>query len=347
MGSLALVLGVLLFSFIVTSVLIVPFINTLYALRFQRAEQKTRDAFGMLTPIFDKFHRQKAGVPVGGGLLVIIVVSLIFALLLPLFRIFGVEVTGVYKDAQAEINVIFLTFLSFGLLGLYDDVKKFFRFEKEAFFGLRLKHKLVLQILLAFGIALLLHLDLGISFVHIPFIGTFHLGWLYVPFATFVIVAFANAVNITDGLDGLASGTLMISLFGLWFLSASILDVPLSLFLALWIGSLVSFLYFNVYPARMFMGDVGALAFGATLAVVGLLLGKVIALVVIGFIFVFEIGSSFIQLMSKRFRGKKIMPAAPFHLFLQQYGWEEPKIVQRAWLVQVMLTLFGVWLAMI
>lgn len=347
MRGLSLMLGLLIFSFIVTSVFIVPFINTLYKLRFQRAKQITRDAFGKLTPIFDMFNRHKAGVPVGGGLLVIIVVSVLFALLLPLLYFFGIPVTSVYANQQAEVNVIFFTFLSFGLLGLYDDVKKFFKFEKTGFFGLRLKHKLFLQILLAFIVASMMYFNLGISFLHVPFIGTFQMGWFYIPFATFVIVAFTNAVNITDGLDGLASGILMISLFGLWFLSASILDVTLSLFLALWIGSLISFLYFNVYPARMFMGDVGALAFGATLAVVGLLLGKVLALGIIGFIFVFEITTSFLQLMSKKFRKKKLFPAAPFHLWLQHIGWEEPKIVQRAWLVQILLTLFGVWLAVI
>jgi phospho-N-acetylmuramoyl-pentapeptide-transferase len=347
MGSLPLLLGLLIVSFIVASVLIIPFINTLYHLKFQRAQQKTLDAFGKRTPIFDKYHQDKAGVPVGGGLLVILVVSSLFTLIYPLLSYFGIDVTSVYGDAQTEINILFFTFLSFAILGLYDDVKKFFHFKQEAFFGLRMKHKLLFQIFLALIIAGMLYFSLGISFINIPFVGIFELGWLYIPFASFVIVAFANAVNITDGLDGLASGILMISLFGLWFLSASILDVPMSMFLALWIGALVSFLYFNVYPARMFMGDVGALSFGATLAVVGLLLGKAIALIVIGFIFVFEIFTSFAQLMSKRFRGKKIFTAAPFHLFLQNYGWEEPKIVQRAWLVQVMLTLFGVWLAFI
>lgn len=347
MGSLAIFLGLLIFSFITTSIFIVPFINTLYRLKFQRARQRTRDAFGKLTPIFDMFHRQKAGVPVGGGLLVILVVSILFALLLPLTNLFGIPMTVVYGNYQAEVNILFFTFLSFGLLGLYDDIQKFFNFEKSGFFGLRLRQKLVLQIILATIISLMLYFNLGISFLYIPFIGTFQLGWAYIPFAVFTIVAFTNAVNITDGLDGLASGILMISLFGLWFLSASILDVPLSMFLALWIGSLISFLYFNVYPARMFMGDVGALAFGATLAVVGLLLGKVIALGVIGFIFVFEIASSLLQLLSKKFFKRKLFPAAPFHLWLQKHGWEEPKIVQRAWLVQIMLTLFGVWLAVI
>jgi phospho-N-acetylmuramoyl-pentapeptide-transferase len=347
MGSLSLVLGFLIFSFIVTSIFIVPFINTLYRLKFQRVQQTTRDAFGKLTPIFDQFHKHKVGVPVGGGLLVIIVVSLLFALIFPLLQMLGIPVTSVYTDHRAEVNVIFFTLLSFGVLGLYDDVKKFFRFEKAGFFGLRLKHKLLLQIILSVIVACMLYFNLGISFVHVPFVGTFQLGWLYIPFAAFTILAFTNAVNITDGLDGLASGILMISLFGLWFLSASILDMPLALFLALWIGALISFLYFNVFPARMFMGDVGALAFGATLAVVGLLLGKVIALGVIGFIFVGEIGSSFLQLMWKRFFHKKLFPAAPFHLWLQKHGWEEPKIVQRAWLVQILLTLFGVWLAVI
>lgn len=348
MASLALLLGVLLFSFIITSILIVPFINMLYALKFQRANQETVDAFGKRTPIFDKFHKQKAGKPVGGGLLVILVVSLLFALIFPLIRLMGIEVTSLHSDLQANINILFFTFLSFGILGLYDDVKKFFHFEKEKFFGLRMKHKLVLQIILAAIVSVMLYQNLGIDFVHVPFFAySFHLGWLYIPFATFVIVAFANAVNITDGLDGLAAGNLMISLFGLWFLSASILDVPLSIFIALWIGSLISFLYFNVFPARMFMGDVGALAFGATLAVVGLLLGKILALVIIGAVFVLEISSSFMQLLSKRIWKRKIFPAAPFHLTLQQRGWEEPKIVQRIWLVQIMLTIFGVWLAVI
>ncbi|GIK83805.1 MAG: phospho-N-acetylmuramoyl-pentapeptide-transferase [Patescibacteria group bacterium] len=347
MNSLALLLSVLILSFILTSIAIVPFIDLLYKLKFLRAQQDTRDAFGVLTPIFNKFHEKKAGVPVGGGLLVIGIVSTLFALLIPLIQKFGIVVTTNYSDVQSEINILFFTFLSFGVLGLYDDIKKFFKFKSSGFFGLRMKHKLILEILLGSIISWMLYNNLGISILHIPFIGTFELGVLYVPFATFTIVAFANAVNITDGLDGLASGTLMISLFGLWFLSSKILDVPLAIFLALLIGSLISFLYFNVFPARLFMGDVGSLAFGATLAVIGLLLGKTIALVVIGFIFVFEIFTSLVQLISKKFFKKKLFPAAPFHLSLQRYGWEEPKIVQRAWLVQIMLTLFGVWLAVL
>jgi phospho-N-acetylmuramoyl-pentapeptide-transferase len=284
---------------------------------------------------------------VGGGLLVVIVVSLLFSLILPALNYFGIEITSIHNNSQAEVNILFFTFLSFAALGLVDDIKKFFRFSNSKFFGLRMRQKLILQVILATIIACMIYFQLEISILHIPLIGTLNLGYFYIPFAVLVIVSFANAVNVTDGLDGLASGVLMISLFGLWILSSTILDVPLSVFIALWIGALISFLYFNVFPARIFMGDVGSMAFGATLAVIGLLLGKVFALVVIGFIFVVEIASSLLQLLSRKYLKKKIMPAAPLHLTLQEKGWAEPKIVQRAWLLQIMLTIFGAWLAII
>jgi phospho-N-acetylmuramoyl-pentapeptide-transferase len=343
---MGLVLGLLLISFTLTSVAIVPFINLLYKLKFQRKNQTTHDAFGKLTPIFDSFHKHKVGTPIGGGLLILFVVALLFASIFQVLKLLGISVTTVYPLNQ-ELNVIFFTFLSFGLLGLYDDIKKFFGFEKSGFFGLRMWQKLTLQIALAFVISLMLYFSLGISIVNVPFYGVVHLGWMFIPFAMFTIVAFANAVNVTDGLDGLAGGVLLICLFGLWFISATILDTTLSIFVALWIGAIIAFLYFNIFPARIMMGDVGALSFGATLAVVGLLLGKIMALIIIGGIFVAEIASSLIQLLSKKFRGKKIFPASPIHLWLQYRGWQEPKIVQRAMLTGIVLTLFGVWLTVI
>jgi phospho-N-acetylmuramoyl-pentapeptide-transferase len=343
---MALLLGLLIFSFTVTSISLVPFINLLYKLRFTRQAQKTKDAFNRLTPIFNKLHAHKKGTPVGGGFLVISVVTILFFLLFPLAKYLGVFVTHVYPIKE-EIHIIFLTFLSFAFLGLYDDIMKFFHFDRTGFFGLRLRHKFAIQWLLALIIASLLYFNLKIDILYVPFIQTFKLGWLYIPFAASVIVAFANAINITDGLDGLACSVLMIALFAFWFLSASILDTPLSFFLTLWLGSLIAFLYFNVYPARIWLGDVGALAFGATFAVVGLLLGKVMALLVIGAIFIAEVLSSTIQLLSKKFRHKKVFPVAPLHLWLQHIGWEEPKIVARATLASIILAIFGVWLAVI
>ena len=171
------------------------------------------------------------------------------------------------------------------------------------------------------------------------------MGWLYLVFVVFVIVSFANAVNITDGLDGLSSGSLIIALIAFWAVSSSILDTPLIIFISVWIGGLLAFLYFNIYPARLFLGDTGALSFGATFAVIGLLLGKSLALPIIGGIFVVEITTSFLQLISKRFRKRKIFPVAPLHLWLQLRGWEEPKIVMRLWIAGILFALFGLMVA--
>lgn len=344
--ALSFYLGNVIISFIATSLLIVPFINMLYRIKFQRQKQTTIDALGKRSPIFDRFHQHKAGTPVGGGALIIAVVALLSPIVLWLMQMSGFPILPVYP-LKPEVVILFFTLLSFGALGLYDDAKKFFGFEKAKFFGMRLIHKFTLQWILGFAIAFMLYNWLGISFLHIPFLGTLNLGWVYVPFAAFTIVSFANAVNITDGLDGLAAGILMICLFGFWILSASILDTPLSVFISLWIGSLIAFLYFNVNPARIWMGDVGALAFGATLAVVGLLLGKTVGLVVIGGLFFVEVLTSGMQLLSKAIMKKKIFPVAPFHLYLQYIGWEEPKIVARAWLAGLILTLIGLWISLL
>src|SRR3989344_345436 len=341
-----LLLGIVLFSWLLHSVLYIPFIRLLYHLRLQRLKQVTRDVFNKRTPLFDKFHHHKAGTPVGGGLLIIIVTTALMPLLLLLMHYFWIPITSVYPLA-AEVKVLLFTFISFGLLGLLDDTKKTFAWVKNGFFGLRLRHKLLLEIMIAAIIGFWLVYDLKIDIFHVPLLGVFQLGWWYIPFAVFVIIAFANAFNITDGLDGLSSGVLLIALFAFWFLSASILDTVLSIFLALWIGGVLAFLYFNVLPSRIFLGDVGALSFGATLAVVGLILGKTPALIVIGGIFILEVASSLAQLTAKSITGKKLFEAAPLHLWLQVKGWPESKIVMRFWILAIVLALFGLWLALL
>ncbi|PJE67246.1 hypothetical protein COU95_03395 [Candidatus Shapirobacteria bacterium CG10_big_fil_rev_8_21_14_0_10_40_9] len=343
---MALCLGLLIFSFIVTSILVVPFINLLYKLKFQRLEQRPNDKKTAGESLFFKMHKVKAGTPIGGGLLVIAIVSLLYAFLFPLLSYLGVYISAAFP-IKDELNILFFTFISFGLLGFYDDVMKFFGLVKQGVWGLRTRYKFLLQWILAFTIAFMLYQNLKINFVHVPFFGIIRLGVWYIPFAAFTIVAFTNAFNITDGLDGLSCGLLVIFLFAFWILSHTMFDTVLSIFIPLWIGALIAFLYFNVYPARIFLGDVGALSFGATLAVIGLLLGKIAAVVVIGGLFIVEIGSSLLQIISIRVFNHRLFPIAPFHLWLQARGWEEPKIVTRAWLAQLMLAIFGLWLAVI
>jgi phospho-N-acetylmuramoyl-pentapeptide-transferase len=205
----------------------------------------------------------------------------------------------------------------------------------------------MLQILLGLIIGLVFYFELGYNFIFIHWFGTVKIGLLFIPLATFIVVSFANAANITDGLDGLATGLLIICLGAFWVIASTLLDPTLAMFIAVWIGALIAFLYFNVFPARIWLGDVGSLAFGATIAVVGLLTGKIIAMAAISGVFMAEVASSLIQLLSKKYLRKKVFIVAPLHLYLQNKGWEEPKIVMRFWLAGIMLAALGVWLAVI
>ena len=162
-----------------------------------------------------------------------------------------------------------------------------------------------------------------------------------------MIVSFTNAFNIVDGLDGLAAGLFLISVGAFLAISSTQLDQGLGIFIALLMGSVIAFLYFNVFPARIWLGDVGSLALGATIAIIGLLTGKIFALAVIGSIFIAEASSSLIQLLSKKILGRKIFPASPLHLYLQYRGWEEPKIVMRAWIVGFFFAVLGLFFAFI
>lgn len=339
-------LGILILSFFINSILFIPFINLLYKLKLQRAKQEYLHEFRKKIPIFSKFHAKKAGTPVGGGILLVATTTIIFFVSLTALFYFWYPITAVYNLA-GEIKIIFFAFIFFALIGIYDDIKKIFPDKNTAQFGLRVRHKLILESALAIIVGFMLFSNLKIDILNIPFFGVFHIGLWYIPFAAFVIVAFTNAYNITDGLDGLAGGLLLIALSLFWVISASILDTPLSLFIAILIGGLISFLYFNVYPARIFLGDVGALSFGSTLAVIGLMLGKNFSLLFIGGIFVLEVGSSLIQMVSKQLYGKKVFQVAPLHLLLQHKGWPEPKIVARAWLAGLILGLIGLFIATI
>lgn len=334
---MAQLLGLILLSLFFTGILLVPFIDFLYKMKLRRAKQKTRDVFDKPTPTFDKFNNWKVGTPFGGGLLIIAVVSV---LTLWAYGILGIEVKF------WELFVIFFTFIGFGALGFYDDLKKLVN-SKSVFFGLRFRHKFIIQWVLALIIAWVLYFELGYSFIFIKGFGLASLGFLFVPFAAFVIVSFANAFNIADGLDGLASGLLLICLASFLAITANQLDQPLGIFIAILMGSIAAFLYFNIYKARIWLGDVGALSLGAVLAVIGLMTGKIIALAFIGGVFVIEIASSLIQILSKKFFHKKVFLVAPAHLFLLRIGWDEPKIVMRAWLLGFLFAILGLYIAFI
>lgn len=331
-------LGLTLLSFTITVILLIPFIDFLYKIRFKRQRQRTKDIFDQRTPIFDKFHSWKVGTPFGGGLLIISVVTV---LTLWTYGLFGIDIQ------PWKLFAILFPFISFGMLGLYDDFKKLVNIKNPTFFGLRFRHKFIIQWILAFIVSFVLFNQLGYDFIFVRGVGLINVGYLFVPMAAIIIVSFVNAFNIADGLDGLAGGLLLICLVAFLAISSTQLDRALGIFIALLMGSVAAFLYFNIYRARLWLGDVGSLSLGASLAVIGLLSGKVIALAFIGGVFVLEVGSSLIQILGKKIMGRKIFSASPFHLYLQQKGWEEPKIVMRAWLLGFFFAVLGLYIALI
>lgn len=335
---MAQLLGLTILSFFITGILLIPFIDFLYKIKFRRQHQETKDFLNNRTPVFDKYNSWKVGTPFGGGILIVIVVSI---LTLWAYGMFSVEIS------PWEYFVIFFTFISFGLLGLYDDLKKLVNGKGSHFFGLRLRHKFAIQIVLSLIIAIALYYKLGYSFVFIRGVGLTSLGFLFIPFAAFVITSFANAFNITDGLDGLASGLFLICLLAFLAISATQVDPALGIFIAFLTGSVAAFLYFNIYKARIWLGDVGSMSLGASLAVIGLLNGKILALGVIGGVFVLEVGSSLVQLLAKKFLKRKVLPVAPLHLYLLKRGWDEPKVVFRAWLLGFFFAILGLYIAFI
>lgn len=330
-------LGLIIISFFITSFLLIPFIDLLFFLKktSRKDTTKVRDSN---TPIHNQLLAGKdINTPIGGGILVILVVVILSLLTILLTR----------HRLSNDIYVLIFTIIAFGSIGLLDDLRKIFISFSGKYFGIRGRYLLLLQVIFAFLVSLLLYFGVGLNNIFVPIVGNIILGWWYIPLSVFAIVAFTNAFNISDGLDGLSTGLLTICLFAFLALANSVLNQNLAIFTGVWIGALIAYLYFNVFPARVYLGDAGAFGFGATLAVIGLLSGKILGLAVIGGVFVIIILSSSLQILSKKLLGKKVFPVAPIHMYLKYIGWEEPKIVMRLWLAGAMLAIFGLWLALL
>lgn len=330
-------LGLVLLSFIITSVCMVPFIDFLFHLkrRFEKSQKENLEE--SKTPIHDKLMKEDIGTPSGGGILLI----LILVILSLGYSFFSPQVDKV------SLVILLFTVISFGSLGLADDIKFILTRRKGKFLGLGRRKLLLIQVILALLISAMLYFWAGLNNIYISGLGNFIIDVWYIPLATFVIVAFANAYNISDGLDGLSAGLLLICLFAFLALTVRSLDLTLASFIGIWIGLLFAYLYFNIWPARIFLGDAGAFAFGGTIAVVGLLTGKILALAIIGGMFIAIIASSLIQILSKKFFKKKILPVSPLHMYFKYMGWEEAKIVNRFWLAGGIFAILGLWIALL
>ena len=271
-------------------------------------------------------HLVKEGTPTMGGLLVVIVV-------VALAFFFGAMDASTYSPLAALLGV--------GLLGAFDDY-----LNAKTGTGISVRQKLVWQIIVAVLAALYIQNHFAITDIRVPFVGDVEIGrWPYVLFAAFAIIAASNGVNITDGLDGLAGGTTIFAFVA--YLIIAVLNVPhqpnLAFVCAVVIGAVLGFLWFNVHPAQIFMGDSGALSLGAMLAVTALITGQILVLPLIGIIFVVETGSVVLQVAYfKATGGKRIFRMTPIHHHFELGGWDEEKITLRFWIVSILAGLLGV-----
>jgi phospho-N-acetylmuramoyl-pentapeptide-transferase len=284
-------------------------------------------------------HYTKVGTPTMGGVMFILPVLLVTILLnaVPL-----IGLSGVGRSVLVPMGAM----IAFGLLGSIDDVRKLQRRIGE---GMRARYKFLLQVLLAAGLAYALRDVLKVPHLFLPgFRTAFDLGLWFFPIAIFIIVSCTNAVNFTDGLDGLAgliSATAFATFGGIALLQGQIF---LGQFCFTLVGALFGFLWFNVHPAKLIMGDTGAMALGATLGVVALMTGQWILLPIIAVIPVSEIVSVVLQVAFFRLsKGRRMFKMSPLHLHFELSGWSETQIVQRFWLISLLFAMVGVALAVV
>jgi phospho-N-acetylmuramoyl-pentapeptide-transferase len=255
-----------------------------------------------------------------------------------------VVVTLLFNLSREQTYLPLAAMTGAGLVGLFDDVMNL-RGGNRGLAGMKAGKKLLLTSFVALLGGLYFYFKLDYGSIHIPFIGDWKLGLLIIPLFVAVIVSSVNAVNIADGLDGLAGG-LAVSTFGAYTIIAFLQEkYGVAGFCATIVGTLLTYVWFNIYPARFFMSDIGSSALGVALGVVAMLTNTVFILPIIAAVFVVEAGSSALQIASKRLRGKKIFLSAPLHHHFEAVGWPETKVTMRFWVIGQMMAALGVMLA--
>ncbi|MEG0370789.1 MAG: phospho-N-acetylmuramoyl-pentapeptide-transferase [Clostridium sp.] len=271
-----------------------------------------------------KSHQVKAGTPTMGGIMFII------ALL--------ITSVVVYRDMTGPLTVALVTTIGFGIIGLLDDGLKIIRKKN---LGLRAYQKLIGQVIFALILTIFAYKTIG-SDVHIPFTDRFiDLGWFYIPFMVFVIVGATNAVNLTDGLDGLASGVTLIICVFFAVVTYGLGKGDLSVFCGATAGALLGFLKYNSYPAQVFMGDTGSLALGGAISALAVLLKMPFILLIVGLVYVVEVLSVIIQVTSFKLTGKRVFKMSPIHHHFEHIGWHETKIVSIFCIITAICCLIG------
>lgn len=323
--NLYVLLMTLIISFLVTvllSPIVIPFLRRLKFGQSIREEGP-------------KSHMQKAGTPTMGGAVIIVSIVITFSV---------VVIKFINQPIGFEFYLLLLALIGYGLIGFLDD---FIKVALKRNLGLTSRQKMIGQVLIALIFYIILRIYDFSTVISIP--GTsieFDLGWGYALLVIFMLVGSSNAVNLTDGLDGLLAGTATIA-FGAFAVIASYNYVDnemTTLFSLAVVGSLVGFLVFNAHPAKVFMGDTGSLALGAAIAAVAILTKLEIILVIIGGVFVIETLSVIIQVISFKTTGKRVFKMSPLHHHYELKGWSEWRVVTTFWFVGILFAMLGVFI---
>jgi len=335
--SVLAILGYAFFAFIVGLMATPWFVAFLKRNRLGK-QLRVETVDGKDAAIFRKYHKDKFGTPTMGGMLIwgSILLTVIFSRSLALLG---------YVDhsllQRGEVYLPLFTLLSMGIVGMVDDYWNICGIGKRK--GLNVLPKIIFLLLISLAGAWWFGVKLGYDQIHIPFYGDITVGLWYIPISMFVLVGSANAVNVTDGLDGLAAGLLVIAFLSFGVIAFLSGRVILAGFCTVTVGAIAAFLWHNVPPALFFMGDTGALALGGMLGVIALMTDSILVLPIVGFVFVLEMVSVIIQLLSKKFRGgKKVFKAAPIHHHFEALEWGESKVTMRLWIIGSFFAFLGI-----
>jgi phospho-N-acetylmuramoyl-pentapeptide-transferase len=311
----------------VLAILITP-IYTFLAFKY-KAWKKIRSnaTTGEKAPVFYKLHaeKHKRNIPTMAG---IIIVS-------------AVTIVSIVFNFYRPVKLLLFGLLGAGLVGLIDDWINI-RGSGKGIAGMRSALKFVLILIVAILGGLYFYFKLGYNAIHVPAVGDFTIGILYIPLFILVVVSSANAVNITDGLDGLSGGLLAIAFGSFGVISYLTGYYAIAGFCAALVGGVLAYTWFNIFPARFFMGDIGSFALGTALGMIAMLTNQVFVLVIVGGVFVAEASSSLIQILSKKIFKKKIFISAPLHHHLEAKGWPETKVTMRLWIIGAVAGVIGI-----
>lgn len=328
-GNLLRVLLVGTIAFLSTMLLTPFWTHILYKYKFWK-KPREQAMYGGEATVFQKLHgeKHKRNIPTMAGLLIWGVVVL---------------VTIVFNLTRSQTYLPLFTIVAVGVLGAVDD---WFNIRSiSGIKGIRARHKLIWLLLIAVLGAWWFYDKLGINSLHIPAWGDITIGWWYIPLFVFIILAVTNAVNITDGLDGLSGGLLAIAFGSYGILAFLNNQVSLAIFCATVVGVLISYLWFNIYPARFFGGDTYALSMGATLGIVAMLIKSNVGIAIlplIAFVPMVETISVILQLFWRKVFKKKLFLIAPLHHHFEALGWPETKVTMRFWIIGLVMAVVGI-----